>query len=201
MNDIASGKQKTSALDTYFRDFEGRFPADGYRMNFTSNHDENSWNGTEFERMGANHQAAFVLSALTLNSMPLIYSGQEASFNRRLAFFEKDSIDWSGPSLVDFYKRIIDLRHTHEVVWNGQYGAPQTKLVTTGSESVYAFTRARGDSAVLVATNFGDTPATVTYTGLTPAGTYTDWFSNATLTLAASGTLEIPAHGYRVLVR
>ena len=201
LNDIAPGKQKVSALDAYFRDFEGKFPAGAYRMNFTSNHDENSWNGTEFERMGANHQVAWVLSALTQNSMPLVYSGQEASFNRRLAFFEKDSIDWTGPSLADFYKRIIDLRHTHDVVWNGQYGAPQRKLTTTGSDFVYAFTRARGDSAVLVVTNFGDKPATVSYTGLAPVGRYTDWFSNASLTLATAGTIDVPAHGYRLLVR
>jgi glycosidase len=200
MNDIASGKQKTSALDTYFRDFEGRFPADGYRMNFTSNHDENSWNGTEFERMGANHQATYVLSALTKNSMPLLYSGQEASFNRRLSFFEKDSIDWTGPSLADFYTRIFELRHTNDLVWNGEAGAPQAKLVTDGGETVYAFTRARGDKAVVVVTNFGDKQASLKYSGLAQTGAYTDWFSHATVMLGATGSIDVPAHGYRVLV-
>ncbi len=201
MNDIASGKQKTTALDTYFIHFEGKYPSDAYRMNFTSNHDENSWNGTEFERMGANHQAAFVLSAVTKNSMPLLYSGQEASFNRRLAFFEKDSIDWTGPSLADFYKRIFELRHTHEVVWNGDAGAPQTKLVTDGGDKVYAFTRARGDKAIVVVTNFGDAPAAVKYTGLAQPGAFTDWFSQAAVNLTADGTITVPAHGYRVLVK
>ena len=201
MNDVASGKAQVSALDSYFSELEGKFPTGAYRLNFTSNHDENSWNGTEFERMGANHQAAFVLGALTHNAMPLLYSGQEASFNHRLAFFEKDSIDLTGPSLTEFYQRIFALRHTHDVVWNGAYGAPQQKLVTTGSASVYAFTRARGDSAVIVFTNFGDAPATVSYTGLTPTGTYTDWFSQTVVTLASTGTVDVPAHGYRVLVR
>ena len=201
MNDVASGKQKASALDAYFTDFEGKFPADAYRMNFTSNHDENSWNGTEFERMGANHQAAFVLSALTKNSMPLLYSGQEVSFNRRLAFFEKDSIDWTGASLADFYKRIFELRHTQDVVWNGDFGAPQTKLATDRADHVYAFTRARADKSVVVVTNFGDTPASVKYTGLRPAGAYTDWFSKAAVTLASGGTIDVPAHGYRVFVK
>ena len=201
MNDVASGKQKTSELDRYFTEFEGKYPRDAYRMNFTSNHDENSWNGTEFERMGANHQAAYVLSALTKNSMPLLYSGQEASFNRRLAFFEKDSIDWNGPSLADFYKRIFELRHTQGVVWNGDAGAPQTKLATDGGDKVYAFTRARGDKAVVVVTNFGDAPAAVKYTGFAEPGAFTDWFSQAAVTLAASGTIAVPAHGYRVLVK
>ena len=201
MNDVASGKQKTSALDTYFADFEGTFPTHAYRMNFTSNHDENSWNGTEFERMGANHQAAYVLSALTKNSMPLLYSGQEVSFNRRLAFFEKDSIDWSGPSLAGFYKKLFALRHANELVWNGDFGAPQTRLANDGGERVYAFTRARGDKAVVVVTNFGGLPATVKFSGLAQTGAYTDWFTKAAVTLAASGTIVVPAHGYRVLVR
>ena len=201
MNDVASGKAKTPALDTYFAEFESKFPADAYRMNFTSNHDENSWNGTEFERMGANHQAAYVLSALTKNAMPLLYSGQEASFNRRLAFFEKDSIDWTGPSLTAFYKRIFELRHTQDVVWNGAWGAPQTRLATNGGDNVYAFTRARGEKSVVVVTNFGDAQVSVKFTGLAPAGTYTDWFSGASMTLDTTGAFDVPAHGYRVLVR
>jgi alpha-amylase len=201
MNDVASGKAKAADLDKYFAEFESTFPSDAYRMNFTSNHDENSWNGTEFERMGANHQAAYVLSALTKNSMPLLYSGQEVSLNRRLAFFEKDSIDWNGASLAPFYKRIFELRHTHDVVWNGDAGAPQTKLATNGGDRVYAFTRARGDKAVIVVTNFGDAAASLKYTGLGTTGAYTDWFSNAAITLASAGTIDVPAHGYRVLVR
>jgi phosphatidylglycerol lysyltransferase len=48
---------------------------------------------------------------------------------------------------------------------------------------------------------FGDAPATVSYSGLAPAGGYTDWFDKSTIELAPTGTLPIPAHGYRVLVR
>lgn len=201
MNDVASGKKPTTAIDTYFAEFEPKFPSDAYRLNFTSNHDENSWNGTEFERMGANHQAAYVLMATTKNSMPLLYSGQEASFKRRLAFFEKDSIDWSGPSLVDFYRTIFELRHTQDVVWNGDAGAPQQRLQTNGGNRVYAFTRARGDKAVVVVTDFANSPATVSYTGLGSPGAYTDWFSKAAVTLEASGSITVPANGYRVLVK
>lgn len=201
MNDVASGKQTTRAIGTYFAEFESKFPAGAYRLNFTSNHDENSWNGTEFERMGRNHQAAFVLSATTQHSMPLLYSGQEASFNRRLAFFEKDSIDWTGPSLADFYRSIFKLRHTQDVLFNGPWGAPQTTLATDGGDRVWAFVRSRGGTAVVVVTNFGDTSASVKYTALTAPGAYTDWFSKAAVTLAADGTIEVPAHGYRVLVK
>ena len=201
MNDVASGKKRASDIDAYFSGFETKFPAWAYRLNFTSNHDENTWNGTEFERMGANHRAAFVLVATTQNSMPLLYSGQEASFNRRLPFFEKDSIDWTGPSLADFYRRIFDLRHTQEVLWNGPWGAPQVRLLTSDPAHVYAIVRARGGKAVIVLTNFGNTAASVTYSKLATPGTYVDWFSNESLTLGATGTIEVPANGFRLLVR
>ena len=201
LNDVASGKKKASELAGYFSGFETKFPADAFRMNFTSNHDENSWNGTEFERMGANHKAAFVLDATTAKSMPLLYSGQEASFNRRLPFFEKDSIDWNGASLAAFYRSIFDLRHTQDVLWNGQWGAPQVVLTTNAPDQVFAFVRSRGDKAVLVATNFGKASTTVTLTDFQTTGGYTDWFTKAAVSLTAGATLDIPANGYRILVK
>lgn len=202
MNDVASGKKTTAELDKYFAEFESTFPAGAYRMNFTSNHDENSWNGTEFERMGENHLAAFVLSATTQRSFPLLYSGQEASFARRLAFFEKDSIDWkSGPSLEAFYRSVFDLRHSQEVLWNGAWGAPQARLTTDGGDRVWAFTRTRGEKSVVVVTNFDGKPASVKYSALPLPGSYTDWFTKAGVTLTAAGSIDVPAHGYRVLVK
>ena len=62
-------------------------------MYFTSNHDENSWNGTVYERLG-NGAKAFAVLTTILNGMPLIYSGEEPGLNKRLAFFEKDNIEW-----------------------------------------------------------------------------------------------------------
>ena len=66
---------------------------------------------------------------------------------------------------------------------------------------MYAFTRTRGSNTVLIAVNFGDAPARVSYKDLSRPGPYTDWFSKTRVSLAALGTLDVPAHGYRVLVR
>ncbi|HYW50741.1 MAG TPA: alpha-amylase family glycosyl hydrolase, partial [Gemmatimonadaceae bacterium] len=201
LNDVASGKKKASDIDAHFTGFESKFPSGAYRMNFTSNHDENSWNGTEFERMGANHLTAYVIAATTKNAMPLLYSGQEASFKRRLAFFEKDSIDWTGPSLAPFYTRLFELRRTRDVLWSGDAGAPQLRLATDNTDKVYAFARARDGKSVVVVANFGTAPLAVKYTGLSVTGDYIDWFSNARMSLAADGTINVPANGYRILVK
>lgn len=57
---------------------------------FTTNHDENSWNGTEYEKYGDFALALAVFSA-TWNGVPLLYSGQELPMKtKRLEFFEKD---------------------------------------------------------------------------------------------------------------
>ncbi len=201
LNDLARGKASTTQLDAYFVDQARRYPAGAYRMYFTSNHDENSWNGSEFERMGANHLPAFILCATVRNSMPLLYTGQEASLQKRLRFFDKDTVDWNRPSLATFYSSVFELKHRTPVLWNGSAGGPQSRLENDGGDRVYAFTRSTGSSAVLVAVNFGDAPTHVHYTGLIDSGRYTDWFTKSAVDLAVAGTIEIPPHGYRVFVR
>ncbi|RYE86848.1 MAG: alpha-amylase, partial [Oxalobacteraceae bacterium] len=88
------------------------YPAHAYRMRFTSNHDFNSWHGSDAELYGHAHEALAVLT-FTLPGMPLIYNGQEARLDKRLAFFEKDAIAWHGYELTGFYQRLIALKHAH----------------------------------------------------------------------------------------
>lgn len=201
LNDVAKGTKGAAALDAYFARQDSLYPADAYRMYFTSNHDENSWNGSEFERMGANHLPAYVLAATAQNGMPLLYTGQEVSMRKRLRFFERDTVDWAGPSLAGFYRRLFDLKHTQPALANGAAGGAQVRLATNGGERVYAYTRTRGANTVLVALNFGDAPKTVNYTGLARPGAYRDWFGAQRVALGAAGRIQVPAHGYRVLVR
>ena len=200
LNEIAQGKKPTSVLDAYFAKDDTRFGHGTYRMYFTSNHDENSWNGSEFERMGPNHIPAFVLSTTAQNSMPLLYTGQEVSLKKRLRFFEKDTVDWSGPSLASFYHAMFDLKHHETALANGPWGGPQTALKTTGGDRVYAFSRTQGANTVVTAVNFGDTPAKAAYQGFAHPGDYSDWMTKSRVALAAKGSVDIPAHGYRVLV-
>ena len=201
LNEIAQGKKPISDLDDYLARDRATYPRDADRMYFTSNHDENSWNGTEFERMGENHRAAFVLAATLQHSLPLLYTGQEASLSKRLRFFEKDTVDWRGPLLAPFYRAIFDLKHANHALWNGAEGGDQLRLATTGGDRAYAFTRTRAANTVLVAVNFAATPARITYSKLSRPGTYTDWFDKSRLSLGASGTIDVPANGYRVLIR
>jgi glycosidase len=207
--EVSQGKKGAAALDAYFAREDSLYPADAYRMNFTPNHDKNSWDGTEFERMGANHAPSYVLSATAGRSMPLLYTGQEVSMKKRLRFFERDTVDWRGPSLAPFYSALFALKHAHPALANGASGGPQVRLKTSAAagsaraagDRVYAFTRTRDTSTVLVAVNFGDAPARAQYEGLARPGVYTDWFGKGRAELGVNGTVQIPAHGYRVFAR
>jgi alpha-amylase len=201
LNDIAQGKRPTSVLDEYFAKDDSRFGRSTYRMYFTSSHDENSWNGSEFERMGPNHLPAFVLAATARNGMPMLYTGQEVSMKKRLRFFEKDTVDWKGPSLAPFYGAIFDLKHREPALANGPWGGAQTTIATNGGDRIYVFARTKGSNTVLTALNFGDAPVSAAYRQLATPGRFKDWFSGRTVSLGRDGILEIPAHGYRVLER
>ncbi len=107
MNMVAQGKENADSLRLSLLRMNNRFSPDAVPMFFTSNHDENSWNGTEFERMGDDAAETFAVLTYMLPGMPLIYSGQEVGLNRRLQFFEKDSIDWADTGGIYLFLQAI----------------------------------------------------------------------------------------------
>ncbi len=127
----------------------------GYAMHFTSNHDENSWAGTEFERMGEGHKAFAVFTA-TFDGMPLIYTGQEAAMDKQLEFFRKDTIEWGDYPYTEFYQKLFDLKHRNKALWNGEHGGELVKLLTDKDEFIYAFGRRKETETVVVIINLSD---------------------------------------------
>jgi glycosidase len=114
LNDLAQGAVKGDSLARYIAWNAETYPADAKRLSFTSNHDENSWSGTEFERMGDAWKAMTVLCWTLPESQPLIYTGQEIGWNHRFEFFEKDPIPaWNDNDYTAFYQYLTMLRHDH----------------------------------------------------------------------------------------
>lgn len=151
-NEMGKGHENVNALDSFLVKAEADF-TQGFQMSFTTNHDENSWNGTEFERYGDAHQTFAVLTG-TWYGMPLIYSGQEEPLQRRLAFFDKDDIGFEHYAYADFYKTLLNLHRTNKALWNGSYGGHPERINT--SETVYAFKREKEGDQVVVVLNFSD---------------------------------------------
>jgi hypothetical protein len=107
----------------------------------------------------------------------------------------------SVDAILDLILRDAQPGDTIALLSNGAFGGTQTTLRTNGGDRVYAFERVKGNNVVLVALNFGDTPAKAAYQGLSGSGRFTDWFDKSAVSLPTNGTIDIPAHGYRVLVR
>lgn len=153
LNDVAQGKKGAADIREYVARDAVRFPQEAFRLMFTSNHDENSWAGTEFERMGDAAKAMAVLCFTLPNGQPLIYTGQEVGFNRRFAFFEKDSVDsWEPNEYTGFYKSLCAMRHASPALEAGERGG-RAVWVEGVPEGVLAFTRAAQGGEVLTVVN------------------------------------------------
>ncbi|MEP6502196.1 MAG: alpha-amylase family glycosyl hydrolase [Betaproteobacteria bacterium] len=153
---IGKGAAGAAELRDWARKEPHGYPPSAYRMRFTSNHDFNSWNGTDAELYG---DASLPLAVLTftLPGMPLIYGGQEARLAQRLAFFEKDPIAWKTRELQPFYTDLVALKHAHPALGNGQYGGALA-LLDVGNDKLFAFSRTLGPDKVQVVVNVTKEP-------------------------------------------
>jgi len=195
--EIAQGDTSVNEITEYMAQEDERFPAHAYRLYFTSNHDENSWNGTDEELFGDNFEN-FAVMAATIDGMPLIYSGQETGLDKRLEFFKKDPIEWDGFEYEDFYRTLFELKDRNEALWNGQYGGDFVAVPTESSGQTYAYKRVKGDDEVFVILNFEGSEQDISFPNLDNSVNYTDVFSGENITVDSEGvTLE--AHSYLVL--
>jgi len=198
-NHIATQEWPLDSLSAYIDWEKKNFSTNDYRMMFTTNHDENSWNGTVFDRMGENHKAMAVL-AFTFHGMPLVYSGQEFGNDRMLKFFEKDTIQKPQPELQSFYKTLIKTKKENEALWNGSYGGDFERLETSGENKVLLYSRERNGNKVVVVINLTDEPVQVNPISELK-GDYKSVFNEETLSIYTSGTKELEAHGYQIFVK
>jgi len=147
------GRMNLQSLLTVLYKSVTEFPFDAFRVYFTSNHDENTWNGTEIEKYGDSAQLFAVFSA-TWNGMPMIYSGQEMPNGKRLQFFEKDPIQWDGKfELHDFFKTLLVLHSANPALRPGD-PAVMTRIVSHPEDhQVFSYLRVYGVHEVLVVLN------------------------------------------------
>lgn len=202
LHDIAHGRADVGALFGWHSWDDGAWPHAAMRMLFTSNHDKNSWEGTEYELFGPALANATVLTFVS-DGIPLIYNGQEAGNARRLQFFEKDPIVWPAvehPNAA-MYRRLITFRDANPALHNGRWGAPMVPVVNDGHPHVFSFHRQKDGNRVLALFNFSAEAREVRLTDGPFAGEWQDWESGTGVRLdATNNRLTIPAWGHRVLV-
>lgn len=201
MHDIVQGKAGMDKLFVYYSWNESAWPKDALRMTYTSNHDANAWEGTDRDKFGDALEAATVLSFVG-EGMPLIYNGQEAGNRKRLAFFERDPIQWQADPMGDLYARLIALKKATPALWNGHWGATMIHVPNSAPKSVLSFVRRDDASKVFAAINLSAQPQQVTFEQSLFHGRYRNALddSDHDTTLDAQTRLELPPWGYRVFV-
>lgn len=155
MKELYEGKKSLSYFDSVLAHNISIYPKNAARLYFTSNHDENSWNGTEYEKYGDAAKAFAVFTQTIYQSIPLIYSGQEEPNKKRLKFFVKDTIEWKQYAMAPFYKTLLHLRKSNPAL---AYDAAYKKLSTSSDTAVFAYLRQSGNHKVLVVLNFSSKP-------------------------------------------
>lgn len=194
MNEIAKGEKNAADVIAFYE--KTKLPTGAFHMNFTSNHDENSWNGTEMERMGEARFALAVLAA-TIEGMPLVYNGQETSLDRRLKFFDKDSINWDKMDLVDFYSRLLHLHQSNEALHVGLEQTEPRFLSTKDQKEVLVFERKAGENRVLVLLNLSNSTQKVKVTDVMQ-GTFKNLFEEEKVVLKTNQSIMLKPWGYIV---
>jgi glycosidase len=173
-----------------------QYPAGATKLLFTSNHDENSWNGTEYEKYGAAAKAWAVFTH-TWKGIPLIYSGQELPNHKRLQFFVKDQIEWTEkPALHDFYTTLNQLRNTHTAITSGD-----TFNLPVQTDGVMAYLRQDAASTVFVLLNLSNKHHRVEITHEKLNGVFQNVFSGLTFNFNHLVSFELLPGDFFVYVK
>ncbi|WP_200816606.1 alpha-amylase family glycosyl hydrolase [Halobacillus sp. Marseille-P3879] len=196
---VANGENTAEDIRTYISEVEETYPEGTYPMNFLTNHDENSWNGTNEDLYGEANETLTALT-FTMPGMPLIYSGEEAGLDKMLEFFEKDEINWNDLSMQKYYEKLIDLKKENPALWNGNYGG-DVKFLENSNENVLAFEREKNGNKVVVVMNLTENEESTTLKPRSSSGKYTSYFSDSDFILRGKHTLDLEPWEFKILVQ
>jgi glycosidase len=201
MNRIYSEENNVNNLTDHIEQDRNKYPDYAIRMQFTDNHDENTWNGTVFERLG-DAVETFAVLTYTLPGMPLIYSGQEAGNNKRLEFFEKDPIEWKDHTLFELYKQLNILRKNNPALWSGVKGGSYKVIPNNNPESVFTFLREKGSNDIFSIFNLSDQSIVIELINESADGDYREFFTGKLFEVAAlAKSIRLKPWEYRVYIK
>ncbi|MBN8834201.1 MAG: alpha-glucosidase C-terminal domain-containing protein [Sphingobacteriales bacterium] len=196
MKEVAAGKSSAKVLDTVLMQQDETFVPGAIKLYFTSNHDENSWNKSDYATFpGPSHAPFAVLTQTMRASLPLIYSGQEEPYLDSLSFFYKDEITWGKYKRAAFYKTLLTERKNNPAL---AVDAGYTKIETTNDDKIFAYTRQKNNNKILVVLNLSASPVVVSFKSAGIYGEVKEIFTDQMENITRQATLSLPAWGYKV---
>ncbi len=204
MCDTAKGERRVWDLrNTMYADRE-RYPESAMKMMFTSNHDENSWSGSEFDRFGAAREVMTALTFIWEAAMPLIYTGQEVGYNHSFEFFERDHIPaeaYKANSDTELYRKLIALKHSQSALQAGEQGGRTIEIENNAKDCLMTFVREKGDSRVVAIMNLSPYTIHANYNNGIYAGEYTNAITGEKVLLPLYLEQDIEPWGYTLLYK
>ena len=204
MCDIAKGERRVWDLrNTMYADRE-RYPNTAMKMMFTSNHDENSWSGSEFDRFGAAREAMTALTFVWEAAMPLIYTGQEVGYDHSFEFFERDYIPaekYQANEDTELYRKLIALKHSQPALQAGERGGRTIEIENNAKDCLITFVRESGDSRVVAIMNLSPYTIHADYNNGIYAGEYTNAITGEKVLLPVHLEQDIEPWGYTLLYK
>jgi glycosidase len=195
-NEISKGEKNVKAFDDYMIAMDTILETDDIEMNFLTNHDENSWNGTIKERM-PNNKEVFTALIYTMPGMPLIYSGQEYDMDFRLKFFEKDEIPKTKGAYYALLEKLGALKNEDIAINGGKNAADYTRINTSNDENILAFTREKEGKKVIFIANLN---AEITNFTIPVFGKFHEYISDTNIELKENENLSFQAWEYKILI-
>jgi len=196
MNSIAKGEKNAKDWDDYMKKVNSTFQDDDFLMNFVTNHDENSWAGTVRERMGDASEAMLAMS-YTIPGMPLIYSGQEYDMDKRLLFFEKDTIPKTKGKVYPLLEKLGELKNTNAALNGGKNAASYSAIKNSAEEKILSFRREKNGDTLYYVANMTGKPQTFS---TEIEGDFMDYMNDTEFSVSSDKEMKFDAWEYKILI-
>ena len=202
MVDVAKGNARVNELRRKIYAILNDCPQSSMHLSFTSNHDENSWSGSEQNRFGEALEAMTVLTFVAPKSLPLIYTGQEIGYNHSFAFFDKDAMPKFAPNeATERYRRLCEMKHLFTALRSADEGGSFVEINNNAPDCMFTFVRENQQGRVVYIANLS--PYTIFsdfHTGIY-AGEYKNVLTGENETLYEHTWGDVAPWGCRLLVQ
>ena len=204
MCDIAKGARRVWDMRNAMHAERQRYPREAMRLSFTSNHDENSWSGSEQSRFGRALEVMTAMTFLMPSTMPLIYTGQEVGYDHSFAFFDRDPIPeelYKEGYATELYRRLADLKHSQRALDSGERGGDVIEIENNAKDCMMTFVREVDGSRVVAIVNLSPYTIHADFRTGIYAGKYRDAISGERVVLDEHVERDIAPWHYQILVK
>ncbi len=202
LEDVARQRVRVTAVRAWLESDRTRYPQEAIRLLFTSNHDENAWNGTARARMGAAAEIMTLFTFVAPGCMPLIYTGQEVGYDHSFAFFERDPIPealYVPDATTELYRKLCRMRRLNPALAAGDAGGSWVEIRNNAEDCLMILVRERGRNCVVAIMNLSPYTIHADYRTGIYAGPYSDALSGERVEWPGHVECDMEGWSYRVL--